>query len=721
MRFSVVINTYNRGTSLRRTLNSFQYLNHDAFEVIVVNGPSTDDTAALLAEYQGRIKVGQCPEVNISKSRNMGIALAAGDIIAFIDDDAVPEPDWLNYLAAEYNDPIVGAVGGRAILPNGRDYQFVFATCDRLGNGAVVDLDQVPIPLASQMPGADPFLTMIGVNSSFRRDVVVEVGGFDEEYEYWLDETDVCARVNDLGYAIRFSERGVVHHYVLPSHIRDAQCRVRNLYPYIKNKTYFAWKFGRIYYSDIQIDKDNRAWADRWLENELLKDPTLGEAGQRELRQQVEMALVDGRLRGRFATSRVAGIGNPAADFLPFPRLRPAGKKLILGFVSQGYPPQEPAGIARYTHALAEGLAARGHEVHVFTRHEQLPQTSFEGNVWVHRSPGAIEPELHAIEEGPIRWACGRMAAVHQDIQRVGGRHPFDLIQTPNWDSEGLMVACDDSYRTIVSLQTTAKIMQKVNPEIWNTRAVDRQIALERTHLRQARDIHALSSSVREHAIADYGVDPEQVRIHVIPLGLPDRGHQHRRMRADDKVRILFVGRLEPRKGIDLLLAAMPSLLARFPNLEFRIVGEDLGGDSLGSSYAALFRHGCPPEHLDRCQFLGKVSEPVLYHEYANADVFCAPLRYESFGLILVEAMMFSLPCIGGRIGGMSEILRDGHDGFLVGTDDHAELAERLATLASDPALRQRMGAAARSRYEAEFVQEAMVQRLEHLYQQFAA
>ena len=112
-----------------------------------------------------------------------------------------------------------------------------------------------PSPLASQMPGADPFLTMIGVNSSFRRDVLVEVGGFDEEYEYYLDETDVCARVNDLGYAIRFCDRGVVHHYVLPSHIRDAQERVRNLYPFIKNKTYFAWKFGRSYYSDSQIDR----------------------------------------------------------------------------------------------------------------------------------------------------------------------------------------------------------------------------------------------------------------------------------------------------------------------------------------------------------------------------------------------------------------------------------------------------------------------------------
>ena len=411
------------------------------------------------------------------------------------------------------------------ILPDGRDYQCVFATCDRLGHPAVVKDEHVPVPVTSQMPGADPFLTMIGVNSSFRRDVLVEVGGFDEEYEYYLDETDICARVNDLGYAIRFSDRGVVHHYVLPSHIRDAPERVRSLYPFIKNKAYFAWKFGRSYYSDSQIDRDNRAHADRWLDHELQRRD---KPGRREVRQQVARALHDGRERGQRAGSRKAEIGAPSTAFLPFPRLRPAGKKLIVGFVSQGYPPQDPAGIARYTHALAEGLARRGHEVHVFTRQPQHAETSFEGNVWVHRSPDADEPWLGAIEEPLVRAACARMEAVHQDLLRVGSRRPFDLIQTPNWDSEGLLVACDDDFRTVVSLQTTTRIMQKLNAN-WNSKGVDLMAALEKTHLCQAKDIHALSDSVRQHAIDDYGVDPEKVRIHVIPLGLPDRRPEHHR------------------------------------------------------------------------------------------------------------------------------------------------------------------------------------------------
>ena len=91
LRVSVVINTYNRGPSLRHTLHALRYQTHDAFEVIAVNGPSTDDTLAVLAEFPD-VRVAHCPEVHLCKSRNVGVAEAAGDLVAFIDDDALPEP-----------------------------------------------------------------------------------------------------------------------------------------------------------------------------------------------------------------------------------------------------------------------------------------------------------------------------------------------------------------------------------------------------------------------------------------------------------------------------------------------------------------------------------------------------------------------------------------------------------------------------------------------------
>ncbi|MEZ5417967.1 MAG: glycosyltransferase family 2 protein [Vicinamibacterales bacterium] len=92
---SIVVNTFNRARALERLLPSLERLD-TACEVVVVNGPSTDDTEEVLARFAGRIKVARCPEPNLSRSRNIGIAAAAGDVVVFIDDDALPaDTAWL--------------------------------------------------------------------------------------------------------------------------------------------------------------------------------------------------------------------------------------------------------------------------------------------------------------------------------------------------------------------------------------------------------------------------------------------------------------------------------------------------------------------------------------------------------------------------------------------------------------------------------------------------
>ena len=131
---TIVINTFNRGALLREVLNSFFWLNYRRFEVVVVNGPSTDNTEEVLDSFAGKIKRGRCPEANLSMSRNIGIAMAAGDVIAFIDDDAIPEPEWLDQAMAAFDSGDVGAVGGRVFDHTGHQFQYHYSTATRLGN-----------------------------------------------------------------------------------------------------------------------------------------------------------------------------------------------------------------------------------------------------------------------------------------------------------------------------------------------------------------------------------------------------------------------------------------------------------------------------------------------------------------------------------------------------------------------------------------------------------
>jgi hypothetical protein len=102
-KISVVINTYNRCKDLEQLLESLYYLEYKNFEVIVVNGPSTDNTNVVLEKYKNDIKIETTDKINLSVSRNIGIAMSAGDYVAFIDDDAIPDRLWLNKLLQKNN------------------------------------------------------------------------------------------------------------------------------------------------------------------------------------------------------------------------------------------------------------------------------------------------------------------------------------------------------------------------------------------------------------------------------------------------------------------------------------------------------------------------------------------------------------------------------------------------------------------------------------------
>jgi glycosyltransferase involved in cell wall biosynthesis len=109
---SVVMNTYNRAASLEKTLEALRRQTYSKFEVVVVNGPSTDTTDTVLSQYARDVRIACCPDRKLGVSRNIGINIASGDIVAFIDDDAVPEVTWLEKLAIAYADPLVAAAGG---------------------------------------------------------------------------------------------------------------------------------------------------------------------------------------------------------------------------------------------------------------------------------------------------------------------------------------------------------------------------------------------------------------------------------------------------------------------------------------------------------------------------------------------------------------------------------------------------------------------------------
>ena len=237
LKISVVINTYNRCHSLPLTLAGLERQTYSDFEVIVVNGPSHDETELVLEKFRSKIRVGTCPEACIGLSRNIGIEIAAGDVVAFVDDDGVPRDAWLETIASGYSNEAVSAVGGFVFDAKNRCIQWAVCTCTRDGNV----LTDTPPPYARyQGKRSDPFLYFPGCNMSFRRSCLTAVGGFNEQISACYDDVEVCCRLHDAGYNFSMLSTATVDHRIERNSLRDDHRVHRDLYSFFRDCSIFV-------------------------------------------------------------------------------------------------------------------------------------------------------------------------------------------------------------------------------------------------------------------------------------------------------------------------------------------------------------------------------------------------------------------------------------------------------------------------------------------------
>jgi phosphatidylinositol alpha-mannosyltransferase len=160
----------------------------------------------------------------------------------------------------------------------------------------------------------------------------------------------------------------------------------------------------------------------------------------------------------------------------------------------------------------------------------------------------------------------------------------------------------------------------------------------------------------------------------------------------DGKLNILFVSRLEKRKGLNYLLQAFRQVKEEIPNTRLIIVGP-------GTRLRRRYEKYVAKNGLKDVIFVGLVSYDELPHYYQTADVFCAPaIGSESFGIILLEAMAMSKPIVASSIEGYASVISHGVDGLLVPPADKDKLAKALISLLNDESLRQEMGAKGRAK-----------------------
>jgi GT2 family glycosyltransferase len=233
---SVVVCTHNGQQTLDECLDRLAALAYPDFEVIVVDDGSSDASAEI-ARAHGAVLL-ETQHRGLGHARNVGIAAARGEVVAFLDDDAYPDPDWLHYVADLLRRGGHGGVGGPNIPPH--DDGFV-AECVAAAPGGPIHV-LVSDREAEHVPGC---------NMAFRKEVLEQIDGFDERFEVAGDDVDLCWRLQKAGHTLGFSAGAVVMH-----RRRDSVRRyLRQQYGYGKAEALLERKWPSRY---------NRVGSSRW-------------------------------------------------------------------------------------------------------------------------------------------------------------------------------------------------------------------------------------------------------------------------------------------------------------------------------------------------------------------------------------------------------------------------------------------------------------------------
>ncbi len=364
---------------------------------------------------------------------------------------------------------------------------------------------------------------------------------------------------------------------------------------------------------------------------------------------------------------------------------------------------KETGGMNVYVREVGRQLGSLGICVDVFTR-SQNPEVD-------RVVPLGPRARVIHIPAGPEAPYDKRLVWLHLpqfrreilDFVRAEKIH-YDVIHSHYWLSgwAGLSLQ-KDLGAPLVHMFHTLGVMKNRVAKNEEDKETSLRVFVEKRLMERSDLIVASSPSDKAHMLSYYEADPG--RIEVVPCGvdlnlfspLPQKSSRDYLGLSSREV-ILFVGRIQPIKGLDCLLRALAILIEKSRissrDLSLLIIGGDLdnGGNAANGQVKRLKNLTAQLGLDSMVTFLGPQPQGLLPYFYSAAKVCVLPSLYESFGMVALEAMACGSPVIASRVGGLNNTIRHGKTGFLIPEGNAAALAEKIDLFLQDDSLRNRMG-----------------------------
>lgn len=352
----------------------------------------------------------------------------------------------------------------------------------------------------------------------------------------------------------------------------------------------------------------------------------------------------------------------------------------------------DAGGMNVYVDEVSDRLAKRGNTVHVYARaHASMENSAFQRSYELVHIP-AGHPSLHKDELPDVLPEF--VSSVIEHAERRNLDH--DVIASHYWLSgivgTELSRAWDKPH--VTSFHTLASIKKKVWPE---QSEPEIRFIREAEIANDADTVVTWTQGESDHIATEFGLAKDKIAI--VPPGVDNQMFappSTAKNQTKTPSRILYVGRLDALKGVDLLLDAFAIVSASQPDAELQIVG---GGSS--DEFRRVLSRVSKLRLSNRVKLPGVVEQPELPEIYSSAACIVAPSFHETFGLAVLEAASCGTPAIAADVDGLRSIVVDGETGFLIQERDPQLYAEKIIRVLENADLRNALSESARKRAEA--------------------
>jgi len=395
-------------------------------------------------------------------------------------------------------------------------------------------------------------------------------------------------------------------------------------------------------------------------------------------------------------------------------------RQLRVCLISREYPPlTNYGGIATFSQHLAAGLVELGHEVDVIS-------LGFDRDTVQESSPPLRVFRVAILPFGlnPWRLSLGAFAlAYSRSVWRkvrelMGTGFQYDVIDTPDHLGEGfsavrarrhpLVVRLYSPY-SIVLYQLNSRIYRK-NLSYWIIRKMEKSL------ISKADLVTSPSSNLASLVKTSFGLT-DDIAIVPNPIDLDLFKPRPELAPQGPEVKVLFVGRLEHRKGCQTLVKAIPEVVKDFPAVHFTLLGSDTPNvEGFPSMKASLIHHLTLNDCLDHVEFHERVTLDELAGIYCGHDIVVVPSLYDNSPYTCLEAMACGRPVVGTTAGGMPEYLGNDEAGLLTQAGNERELARAIVKLAASRELRETMGRRGSERAKKLYSRKYVSERTVELY-----